>query len=168
MYLCPLAGDSVSACAVEEVLCGLDYTCADPTDNVLVGAVCASPCSDDSCGAVTCTDEDCCEPAEPGEQGVGCVWDPKISPCLFWVFGRPVSVGACYGWLGVDLIPAPANRGSYPPFLISVTCGADHACASSTDTVLEDALCSSGTCTDEECCEPTQRGERGAWCVCQS
>ncbi|CAN0148641.1 unnamed protein product, partial [Scytosiphon promiscuus] len=35
-----------------------------------------------------------------------------------------------------------------------VTCGTDYPCPGATDTVLPDAVCSSGTCTDEECCEP--------------
>ena len=48
--------------------------------------------------------------------------------------------------------------------LAAVTCGTDYACTSSTDTVLEDAVCSSSTCTDDECCEPTEPGERGALC----
>lgn len=51
--------------AVDDVLCGSDYTCSTATDTVLADAVCTSPCTDDEgCGAVTCTDEDCCEPGE--------------------------------------------------------------------------------------------------------
>ena len=66
----------------------------------------------------------------------------------------------------VDLIPAPVHHGSLPPLLlVSVTCSADYACASSTDTVVAGAFCRSGTCTDDKCCEPAEPGERGAWRV---
>lgn len=59
----------------------------------------------------------------------------------------------------MDLIPAPAHHGgSLPHFmrmlLATVTCGADYACASSTETVVADAVCGSGACTDDDCCEP--------------
>eukprot|EP00903_Cladosiphon_okamuranus_P006435 g6296.t1 len=35
----------------------------------------------------------------------------------------------------------------------ALTCGSDYSCASATDTVLPDEVCSLGTCTDADCCE---------------
>ncbi|CAN0391436.1 unnamed protein product, partial [Pylaiella littoralis] len=107
-----LGGCSFATCC-QVFTCGSDYACATATDTVLEDAVCRTyPCSDD----------DCCEPGTT---------PPTPSPTVGPVLTSPPT-------------------GSPTVF----TCGSDYACATATDTVLEDAVCRTYPCSDDDCCEP--------------